>query len=59
MECCEEMCEYSYGSQAEVERLIFEDDDPAIGFVLHPDMKWVGCPVLVLCISLAAVAHHK
>lgn len=27
--------------QAEAERLIFEDADPHLGFVLHPDMKWV------------------
>ncbi|EFJ48855.1 hypothetical protein VOLCADRAFT_109749 [Volvox carteri f. nagariensis] len=24
----------------EVERLIFEDPDPQLGFMLHPDMKW-------------------
>jgi len=28
--------------QAEVERLVFEDSDPDTGFMLHPDMKWVG-----------------
>ncbi|BDA50605.1 m7GpppX diphosphatase [Coccomyxa sp. Obi] len=28
------------GKKAEVERLIFEDDDLTTGFVLHPDMKW-------------------
>lgn len=28
-------------SQAEVERLLFEDPDPDTGFMLHPDLKWV------------------
>ena len=27
--------------QAEADRLIFEDADPQIGFLLHPDLKWV------------------
>lgn len=26
--------------KAEVERLIFEDPDPDVGFMLHPDLKW-------------------
>lgn len=26
--------------KAEAERLLFEDPDPALGFVLHPDLKW-------------------
>jgi m7GpppX diphosphatase len=26
--------------QAEVERLLFEDPDEQLGFMLHPDMKW-------------------
>lgn len=24
----------------EVDRLVFEDPDPEIGFMLHPDLKW-------------------
>lgn len=28
--------------QKEVERLIFEDSDPQLGFMLHPDLKWVS-----------------
>lgn len=27
-------------TQAEVERLLFEDPDEQNGFMLHPDMKW-------------------
>eukprot|EP00241_Pyramimonas_parkeae_P007060 CAMPEP_0114231588 /NCGR_PEP_ID=MMETSP0058-20121206/4130_1 /TAXON_ID=36894 /ORGANISM="Pyramimonas parkeae, CCMP726" /LENGTH=311 /DNA_ID=CAMNT_0001342959 /DNA_START=24 /DNA_END=959 /DNA_ORIENTATION=+ len=26
--------------KAELERLIFEDSDPDIGFMMHPDLKW-------------------
>lgn len=26
--------------KAEVERVVFEDSDPATGFVLLPDLKW-------------------
>ena len=28
--------------QAEAERLLFEDPDPDTGFMMHPDLKWVG-----------------
>eukprot|EP00798_Chlamydomonas_sp_ICE-L_P020775 gene20775-27599_t len=24
----------------EVDRLLFEDEDPSVGFMLHPDLKW-------------------
>lgn len=24
----------------EVDRLLFEDTDPEVGFMLHPDLKW-------------------
>ena len=34
--------------QAEVDRLIYDDPDNAVGFMLHPDMKWV-CGTLPLC----------
>jgi hypothetical protein len=27
--------------QAEADRLIYEDPDEQLGFMLHPDMKWV------------------
>jgi m7GpppX diphosphatase len=30
--------------KAEVERLLFEDPDPDIGFMLHPDLKWDQVP---------------
>lgn len=26
--------------KSESERMLFEDPDPEIGFVLHPDLKW-------------------
>ena len=28
--------------QAEADRLIYEDPDEQLGFMLHPDMKWVS-----------------
>lgn len=28
--------------QAETDRMLFEDSDPATGFMLHPDLKWVS-----------------
>ena len=32
--------------QKEAERIICEDSDPANGFILLPDMKWVSSLVL-------------
>lgn len=37
----------------EVERLIFEDPDPRVGFMLHPDLKWDQAQVEHLyCLAL-------
>ena len=37
--------------QAEADRVIFEDDDPEIGFLLHPDLKWVSTsPAMLACV---------
>jgi hypothetical protein len=44
------MWRFSRGAlQAEVERLLFEDPDPDMGFMLHPDLKWdqVANPLVV------------
>ena len=39
--------------QAEVERLLFEDPDPATGFLLHPDLKWDQAQVSGLyCVAI-------
>ena len=40
--------------QAEADRLIFEDADPETGFLMHPDLKWVSIPEILIC-SLALV----
>eukprot|EP00891_Asterochloris_glomerata_P004472 jgi/Astpho2/4472/e_gw1.00067.224.1_t len=42
---------------AEVERLLFEDPDPATGFMLHPDLKWDQAQVTGLyCV---AICHRR
>lgn len=33
-----------FAVQAEVDRLLFEDPNPQLGFMLHPDLKWVPPP---------------
>ena len=40
-------------TQAEAERLLFEDPDPETGFMLHPDLKWDQTqPQSLYCIAL-------
>lgn len=41
--------------QAEADRLIFEDPDAEVGFVLHPDMKWVCAH---RCQPVFAITHQ-
>lgn len=43
--------------KAETERIIFEDDDPKIGFILAPDLKWDGKILEVL--YLLAIVHQR
>ena len=37
--------------QAEAERLLYEDADPEVGFMLHPDLKWVCSSTLDVTLS--------
>ena len=41
--------------QTEADRIVFEDPDPAVGFILLPDMKWNGTSVESL--HLIAIVH--
>lgn len=43
--------------KAEVERIVFEDEDPETGFVLLPDLKWDGKQVGNLYL-LALIRPH-
>ena len=38
----------------ETERLLFEDPDPELGFMLHPDQKWDQSQVRPLCLLASA-----
>ena len=39
--------------QAEVDRLLFDDPDPDMGFMLHPDLKWDQTqPQSLYCLAL-------
>lgn len=46
--------------EAEVERLLFEDEDPQRGFMLHPDVKWDESQAKDLyCIALCHRCAHR
>lgn len=42
---------------SETERIILEDEDPEVGFILLPDMKWTGNEVENL--YLQAIVHRR
>lgn len=43
--------------KSEVDRIVFEDADPSVGFVLLPDLKWDGKDLKSL--YLLALVHQR
>lgn len=43
--------------KSETERIVFEDSDPNIGFILLPDLKWDGKTLETL--YLVGIVHCK